>query len=395
MASPRNYAQGDYDNVILRKILQNQTDVINGVLAFATTGGGGTSAVNLTQVAGSAIVLGQAAAASSLPVTLSNENVQDQYATGQATQTAVVNNIIPAASGTNATDTTGYRSAAIQVVSTGTGGTFIFEGSNDNVNFQAIPVYNQNILTGTPIVAAITASASQFIYTMPLTFRYLRLRIATLITGGSIQAFSILNQSSWTPGIFQVAQVTAANLNATVTGTITAVTTVTTLANGQTAHSSASTGSPVRIGGRVNTTLDTTLVQGDASDLFVTTAGQLVEKPYSTAENDWTATSGTTPLATNTSTALKAAGGASIRNYCTALQLYNSSATVSTTVSILDGVTVIWTGYLPATTAALAVVPIHVVFPTPLKGSAATALNIQCGTTGSSVFYNAEGYQSF
>lgn len=183
----------------------------------------------------------------------------------------------------------------------------------------------------------------------------------------------------------------------TVTGvtTVTTLSTLTTLANGQTAHSAASTGSPVRVAGRVVTAPDITLATGDASDLLVTTGQQLVVKDYATSENDWQATSGVTPLATTTSTALKAAGGASIRNFVTGLQIYNTSATVSTTVSILDGATVIWTGFLPATTAALPVVPLHVVFPTPLRGSAATAMNIQLGTTAASVYYNAEGYQSF
>lgn len=324
------------------------------------------------------------------------------YYVGASAQTATVNNIIPGTSGANATDVSGYKSGSIQVNSTGTAGTFIFEGSNDNVNFQAIPVYSQLILTGTPTTAAVTASASNLIYTFPIQFRYLRLRIATTITGGSIQSYTTLSQAAWTPGVFQVAQATAGNFNVTIgSGTVTTVTTVTTvstlttLANGQTAHSSASTGSPVRVGGRVNTTLDTTLVQGDASDLFVTTAGQLVIKDYSTSENDWQASSGVTALATTTSTALKAAGAANIRNYVTAVQLYNTSATVSTTVSILDGASVIWTGYLPATTAALPVVAVNFSFPTPLRGTAATAMNIQLGTTAAAVYYNAQGYQSF
>lgn len=188
--------------------------------------------------------------------------------------------------------------------------------------------------------------------------------------------------------------VTVSSGTVTTVSTVTAVTTLTTLANGQTAHSVASTGSPVRVGGRVNTAVDTTLIAGDASDLFVTTAGQLVEKPYAAAELDWQASSGITALATATSTALKAAGAAGVRNYCTGAQFYNTSATVSTTVSILDGASVIWTGYLPATTAALPVVDLQVVFPTPLRGTAATALNVQLGTTLASVYYNAQGYQA-
>jgi hypothetical protein len=174
--------------------------------------------------------LGQAAAASSSPVTLSNENVQDLYVIGQSAQTATVNNILTTTAGAAATDTTGYRSFAIQVVSTGTGGTFIFEGSNDNVNFQAIPVFNQALVAGAPIVAAITATASQIIYIGAAVFRYVRLRIATTITGGSVQAFSTFSQAEagFTSQI--VAQSTAANLQTTATiasGTVTTVSTVT------------------------------------------------------------------------------------------------------------------------------------------------------------------------
>jgi hypothetical protein len=173
---------------------------------------------------------GQASAANSAPVVLdttdsgflsqiASGNLPDLYLTGAAAQTAVVNNILPGTSGTAALDATGYRSATVQIVSTGTSGTFIFEGSNDNTNFQAIPVYSQLILTGTPITAAITATASQLIYTFPVSMRYIRLRIATTIGGGSIQAFTRLETMSWTPAVFQVAQATAANLNMTLAST--------------------------------------------------------------------------------------------------------------------------------------------------------------------------------
>lgn len=169
--------------------------------------------------------LGQQAAASSFSVALANEDVNDLYITGAAAQTAVVNNILPAASGANATDVVAYRSFAIQVVSTGTGGTFIFEGTNDSAasaNFQAIPVFNQSLAVPVPIVTAITASASAFIYTGACTFRYLRLRIATTITGGSIQAVSSISPSDLSVTQTVVAQGTAANLNVTVTGALTA-----------------------------------------------------------------------------------------------------------------------------------------------------------------------------
>jgi hypothetical protein len=78
-------------------------------------------------------------------------------------------------------------------------------------------------------------------------------------------------------------------------------------------------------GGRVVTTLDTTLVQGDASDLAVTSGQQLVVKPYASSENDWQyATPIASPITNTTAVALKAAGAASIRNFVTSIQYQNT-----------------------------------------------------------------------
>jgi hypothetical protein len=172
--------------------------------------------------------LGQAVMAASQPVVIaSNQSAVPiveaaVLLTGAAAQTAVVNNILESASGPNGTDVSNQRAASVQVVSTGTAGTFIFEQSNDNVNWIALPVYNSALTTGVPIVAAITATASAIIYTIPIRSRFLRLRIATLITGGSIQAFTRLSTEPWTASVTTVAQPTAASLAVTASGTVTA-----------------------------------------------------------------------------------------------------------------------------------------------------------------------------
>lgn len=167
--------------------------------------------------AGQLTPMGQQIQQLSTPVALATENIQDLSVTGASAQTAVVANILTNPSGAIATDLTGYRSGSVQIVSTGTGGTFIFEGSNDNLSFVTVPVYNNLILTGTPITAVITATSSQIIYSFPMNFRYLRVRIATTITGGSIQAFSKFAQMNWTPTVTQVGNNTAANLLTTTT----------------------------------------------------------------------------------------------------------------------------------------------------------------------------------
>lgn len=162
----------------------------------------------------------------------------DLVTIGQSAQTATVNNILTAASGTAATPTSGYRSASVQITSSGTGGAYIFEGSNDNTTFVTIPVFNQLTLTGTPIVAAITPSASTIIYTFPVNVEFVRCRISTTITGGSIQAFSRFSPEGIPPAVVQVAQNTAANLLTTATiasGTVTTVSTVSSVASSQSA----------------------------------------------------------------------------------------------------------------------------------------------------------------
>lgn len=207
--------------------LQSMAITSNGT--YAITAGGFTN----IRIRASAFTSGTVAVAidGSLAqqTVIANINTPDLTVTGASAQTATVNNILTATSGTAATFVGGLHSASVQVTSTGTGGTYIFEGSNDNVNFQTIPVYNQLILTGTPITAAITASASQIVYTFPIQTNYIRLRIATAITGGSIQSFSRFSQAAWSPTVVQIANATAANANVQATiasGTVTTVSTV-------------------------------------------------------------------------------------------------------------------------------------------------------------------------
>lgn len=138
---------------------------------------------------------------------------------GASAQTATVNNILGPVSGTAGTNVSGYRTASVQVVSTGTAGTFIFEQSNDNANWIALPAFNAALTTGVPITAAITATVSQIIYTFPIRANFLRLRIASTITGGSIQAFSRLSTEPWTSAGIDPGAATEATLAGALTTT--------------------------------------------------------------------------------------------------------------------------------------------------------------------------------
>lgn len=286
---------------------------------------------------------------------ISVDNLQDFFVTGASAQTATVNNILTSTSGTNGSDLLPYRSACVQVVSTGTGGTYIFEGSNDPVNnFQTIPVWNQATATGTPITAAITATSSQIGYIFPRTFRYVRLRIATTITGGSIQAVSTFSQAPFSPNYYQVANATAANLNATVTATnlstnvaqIGGTNTVnggvagTLAVGGNVAHSAASTANPLQAGGRVVpttiATTDASLVAGDVSYLPISTGLQAITKNFSSAELDYSIQFDSVGTTTTVQQLVPASGTASVRNYITSFVVSNDTLGAAGTAWVLD-----------------------------------------------------------
>ena len=203
------------------------------VITGVTTGGGG-GYVNVKVNPSGALVTDSTISGTvttSISGTVST-TLPDLFITGQAAQTAVINNIIPSTASASATDAAGYKSGSIQIVSTGTGGGFFFEQSNDNVNFQVMTVYNSVNINGSITTAGIVPTASQILYTFPITARYIRVRISSLITGGSIQAFTRLSQATWTPPVFQAVQNTGANLNVSAviaSGTVTTVSGVTTV----------------------------------------------------------------------------------------------------------------------------------------------------------------------
>lgn len=151
----------------------------------------------------------------------------DTLITGQGGQTASGQNIVLAVAGTGGQDISGHKSIAIQIIPTGTvsSGVVTFEGSNDGVTYVAIPLYDEASLTINPISTVSPATGVNRFFLGPVHWRFFRARISTVIGGGgSLQAITMLNRESFTPDIFTITQTSAANLNATVVGTLTAVT---------------------------------------------------------------------------------------------------------------------------------------------------------------------------
>jgi hypothetical protein len=130
------------------------------------------------------------------------------------------------------------------------------------------------------------------------------------------------------------------------------------------------------------------VTSGRGVDLMATLIGALVNKPFSIPEADWQYAGAAGGITGTADVVLKAAAGSGIRNYVTSIDLRNAHATVATEVVIKDGSAVMWRQLLPAAMAA----PVNITFPTPLRGSAATAVNFACLTTGAQVYVNAQGY---
>lgn len=158
---------------------------------------------------------------------------------------------------------------------------------------------------------------------------------------------------------------------------------------GNVAHDGASSSNPVRVGAKAVNVMPTAVsATNDVHDLLTTMHGALIVREHCVPEASWSYAC-TAPITNTTDVALKTAGASGIRNYINGFQLQNSNAT-ATEVVIKDGATVIWRGYLPASMT----MPVNISFDQPLRGTAATAVNFACITTGANVYINAQGYQA-
>jgi hypothetical protein len=119
-------------------------------------------------------------------------------------------------------------------------------------------------------------------------------------------------------------------------------------------------------------------VRGDAN-------GAAVQPALSA--NFWSYAGVTGGILDTADVALKAAAGASVRNYISSLQFKNTAA-VASEIVIKDGSTVIWRGHVSASMTFAENIP----FNPPLKGTANTALNVAMLTTATATIVSAQGY---
>lgn len=158
---------------------------------------------------------------------------------------------------------------------------------------------------------------------------------------------------------------------------------------GQAAHDAAISGNPVRIAGRALSADYTAVATGDTADIMTSLTGKVTTLPYAIPASTWSYAAASGGITGTTGVTAKAAGTGSQRHYITRVQVINGHATVSTDVQIRDGAagTVLWRGFAQAAGGG-----VSAVFDPPLRGSAATLVEVACGTTGSATYFNLQGY---
>lgn len=173
-------------------------------------------------------------------------------------------------------------------------------------------------------------------------------------------------------------------------------------ASGSVASGATDSGNPIKIGGRFNTTMPT-LTDGQRGDAQFTSRGALIAELYSgggalananglavqpALSSTFWSYAGASGGITNTSdVAVKAAAGASVRNYISGIQFKNTAA-VASEIVIKDGSTVLWRGHVSASMS----VSDGYTFNPPLRGTANTAVNVAMLTTSTATIVNVQGY---
>lgn len=177
-------------------------------------------------------------------------------------------------------------------------------------------------------------------------------------------------------GNFTVAQATAGNLNATVV--VSGVADV----EGNVAHDTADSGNPLKIGTRARNAVLTSAANDDRTDAVGTLQGYVITYPYALPQSALTGTASSTGTG---DTSVIAAQGAGITINVTTITVYNDSTT-NTFVNIKDGATTRLVVPAPAKGGAM------VTLPSPLRLTANTALNFASASAVTTMYVSAVGF---
>jgi hypothetical protein len=312
----------------------------------------GTQDVNLTKVGGASFALGQQLAAASLPVVLT---------------AAQITTLTPPTSVIVTQGTAANLKAVVDFSGTGLGTVQLWDGSTGvNNRVRLNDSTGASITLGQQLAAAslpVVLTAAQITTLTPLS--------SVSISSGSVNA--TLQASSGTD-IGKLTANQSVNLTQIAGGAITAT-------------NVAITDAPINTGAQAVSAENTVVTAARKVQLVADLVGKLITLPYANPENF---VNGTTAAITDTTTTqVLATAGSGVRNYITAIIVTNSHATVGTFVKITDGAsTILWEGY-----AAPAGGGFTISLPVALRGTANTAVNAICVTTGANVIVSANGYK--
>ncbi|MFO0476841.1 MAG: hypothetical protein ACK52K_17000 [Alphaproteobacteria bacterium] len=292
-------------------------------------------------------------------------------------------------------DATGYNTIAFQTFNaSGTQNwSIVIEFSNDGTTWAATPFWSSTSTSLSTAPLTLTSSAAQFITSV--FGRFFRFRCSAYTTGAP-SVIAVLKQAPFFPPISSTGglQVTTSGNTAVNVAQIAGTATVTAgvagmlAVGGNIAEDTAATSNPLICGGVVRTALPaSTVIAGDAIRQTFSRSGQVITKQNAPGDLDFFVNATVT---TNAQTALRGAQGADIRQNVTAVTYQNTNAT-ATTLTIQDGSTTLVTFSVPVSMTE----PRQLVFPTPLRGTANTALNYTAGTTGANVLLNVTGFNSY
>lgn len=316
------------------------------------------------------LVLGSSDA-NPFPLAISNgTQVADTFA-GDSGQNGVIvvgsNKVVTFSTTTAQTspayDVRNFASVSVQISTEGTGSTVTFQTSNDGAVWQSTSLSATDATNAGP---ALSTTAVK-IYAGSLGAMFFRLSVTGITAGttaATIQFSAIARPQNSIAGLVNIS-------------------------GGQTGAGTAISGNPVRTGVKAVTS-NTVVTNGQTADVIGTLEGAQITKPYSIPNADWTYAAAAGGIINTTAVPLAAAAGAGLRNYLTGVSIQNASATIATEVTLLDGATVIWRGYLGV--GSLLNSAVGLAFPTPLRTSANAALSVQCATTASQIYVNAQGY---
>jgi len=261
-----------------------------------------------------------------------------------------------------------YESITVQVTSAGTSCTITYEGSEDEVTWQAtsgLTVSNGGASANTSI------SIAPIIMQFPRKALFFRARVSTYGSGTVSVVGSLSKAYGGLQGLMYIAG------SSSIEGSGAGI-------------------NPIVIGAEARTLSKAIVSNASVVRPIATQDGRLITRPHSIPENEWQYAAASGGIAnTTTAVTIVAAQAAGVRNYLTSLQLSSDALGAATEIAIRDGAggTVLWRGKIG--TAGIAGV-ITIQFSDPLKSTAATLLEVV--TLSASVFggvyVNAQGYKA-